>query len=151
MLAALLALGASFSWGVSNFTAGLESRRRSVWTVTSVSQIASALSAVLLSLFANGEALAAGSTAWAVIAGMRGTTGIVACYRALALDAMSVVASIIAARDLAALASVGILLTAATVLLTVAFTIGLLSIVAVLGSLSPVPTMGPAQVSCTSG
>jgi drug/metabolite transporter (DMT)-like permease len=50
------------------------------------------------------------------------------------------------ARDLPALASVGILLTVANVLLTVAFTIGLLSIVSVLGSLSPVAIVVLAQV-----
>jgi drug/metabolite transporter (DMT)-like permease len=52
----------------------------------------------------------------------------------------------VGARDLPALASVGILLTVANVLLTVAFTLGLLSIIAVLGSLSPVVVMVLAQV-----
>ena len=251
MLAALLALAASFSWGVSSFTAGLESRRRSVWTVVAVSQIASALSAAVLLLFSRGETLTAGHVAWAVLAGVCGATGLVAYYRALALGAMSVVAPIIAAqvvipvavglalgerppaaayagmvlavagvalvsrgggagvarvpgsaillailtavlfgvmgvaldrcgdgsplqsvfvvrlvsalvivvyffasrrrfdmgaRDLPALASVGILLTVANVLLTVAFTIGLLSVVSVLGSLSPVVIVVLAQV-----
>ena len=98
MLAALLAISASCSWGVSNFVAGLESRRRSVWTVTAVSQIASALSAALLLLFASGETLTVRNVVWAVIAGICGATGIVAFYRALALGAMSVVAPIIAAQ-----------------------------------------------------
>jgi drug/metabolite transporter (DMT)-like permease len=251
VLAALLALSASFSWGVSSFTAGLESRRRSVWTVVAVSQLASALSAAVLLLFSGGETLTAVKVAWAVLAGVCGATGLVAYYRALALGAMSVVAPIIAAqvvipvavglalgerppvaayavmvlavagvafvsrgggagvarvpgsaillailtavlfgvmgvaldrcgsgsplqsvfvvrlvsalvilvyffasrrrldmgaRDLPALASVGILLTVANVLLTVAFTTGLLSIVSVLGSLSPVAIVVLAQV-----
>ena len=251
MLAALLALAASFSWGSSNFVAGLESRRRSVWTVTAVSQIASVLSAGVLLLFAAGETLTAGHATWAVLAGVAGATGIVAFYRALALGAMSVVSPIIAAqvvipvavglalgerpgalayagmvlavggvalvsrgggrraakvpraaillailtavlfgvmglaldmagsgsplqsvfvvraasacviliyffasrrrfdvtaRDLPALVSVGVLLTVANALLTVAFTIGLLTIISVLGSLSPVVTTGLAQV-----
>ena len=251
MLAALLALSASFSWGVSSFTAGIESRRRSVWTVVAVSQLASALSAALLLLFSRGETLTTGNVVWAVIAGVCGATGLVAYYRALALGAMSVVAPIIAAqvvipvvvglalgerpptaayagmvlavagvavvsrgggsgvarvpgsavllgvlgavlfgvmgvaldrcgsgsplqsvfivraasalivlayffasrrrfdtgaRDLPALASVGILLTVANVLLTVAFTMGLLSIISVLGSLSPVVIVVLAQV-----
>lgn len=251
MLAALLAIAASGSWGVSNFVAGLESRRRSVWTVTAVSQIASALSALLLLLFASGETLTAWNVAWAVVAGVSGAIGIVALYRALALGTMSVVAPIVAtqvtvpvavglalgerpgtpawigmvlaaggvalvsrgggsrsvhvpraavllailtaalfgvmglaldqcgegsplqsvvivrvvsagvvlvyffasrrrfdltARDLPALAGVGVLLTAANALLTVAFTIGMLTIISVLGSLSPVVTTGLAQV-----
>jgi drug/metabolite transporter (DMT)-like permease len=52
----------------------------------------------------------------------------------------------VTARDLPALAGVGVLLTAANALLTVAFTIGLLSVISVLGSLSPVVTTGLAQV-----
>jgi drug/metabolite transporter (DMT)-like permease len=251
VLAALLAIAASGSWGVSNFVAGLESRRRSVWTVTAVSQIASALSAVVLLLFASGETLTTWNAVWAVVAGLCGATGIVALYRALALGAMSVVSPIIAAqvvvpvtvglvlgerpgavawagivlaaggvalvsrgggsraarvpraavvlavltaalfgvmglaldqcgdgsplrsvvivrvvsagvillyffasrrrldlgaRDLPALAGVGVLLTAANALLTAAFTLGLLTIISVLGSLSPVVTTGLAQV-----
>lgn len=249
MLAALLALAASLTWGVSNFTAGLESRRRSVWTVVAVSQTASALSAAAVLPFAGGETLTGGHAAWALIAGVCGATGLVAYYRALALGAMSLVAPIIAAqvavpvtvglalgerppaaayvgivlavagvvlvsrggavharapraaillavlaaavfgvmgvaldqcgqgsplqsvfvvraasaavilayffasrrgldvraRDLPALASVGILLTVANVLLTVAFTLGLLSIISVLGSLSPVIVVVLAQ------
>jgi drug/metabolite transporter (DMT)-like permease len=252
VLAALLAIAASSSWGVSNFVAGLESRRRSVWTVTAVSQVASALSAVVLLLFAAGESLTAWNAVWAVVAGLCGAIGIVALYRALALGAMSVVSPIIAAqvvvpvtvglvlgerpgavawagivlaaggvalvshggggeraarlpraavllailtaalfgvlglaldqcgdgsplrsvvivrvvsagvilvyffasrrrldvsaRDLPALAGVGVLLTAANALLTAAFTLGLLTIISVLGSLSPVVTTGLAQV-----
>ena len=251
MLAALLAVAASFSWGVSSFTAGFESRRRSVWTVVAVSQIVSALSAAVLLLFAGGETLTAGNAAWAVVAGVCGATGLVAYYRALALGAMSVVAPIIAAqvvipvavglalgerpptaayagmvlavagvalvsrgggagvarvpgsaillgvltavlfgvmgvaldrsgsgsplqsvvivraasagvvlayffatrrrfdmgaRDFPALASVGILLTVANVLLILAFTLGMLSIISVLGSLSPVIIVGLAQL-----
>lgn len=251
MLAALLAIAASFSWGSSNFVAGLESRRRSVWTVTAVSQVASVLSAAVLLLFAANESLTTGHAAWAIVAGMAGATGVVALYRALALGAMSVVAPIIAAqvvipvavglalgerpaavaylgmvlavggvalvshtggrsatrvpraaillavltailfgimnvgldmagngalfqsvfvvrvasacvilvffvatrkkldataRDLPALAVVGILLTVANALLTVAFTIGLLSVVSVLCSFSPAVTTGLAQV-----
>jgi drug/metabolite transporter (DMT)-like permease len=251
VLAALLALAASFSWGISNFTAGIESRRRSVWTVVAASQAASALSAALLLPFAGGETLTSGHVVWAVIGGICGATGLVAYYRALALGAMSVVAPIIATqvlipvtvglalgerpaaaayagivlavagvalvsrgggsararvpaaaillavlaavvfgimgvaldrcgdgsplqsvfivrlasalvvlvyffasrrrfdmgrRDLPALASVGILLTVANVLLTVAFTLGLLSIISVLGSLSPVVIVFLAQV-----
>jgi drug/metabolite transporter (DMT)-like permease len=52
----------------------------------------------------------------------------------------------VSARDLPALAGVGVLLTAANALLTAAFTLGLLTIISVLGSLSPVVTTGLAQV-----
>ena len=40
MAAALLALAASFTWGTSNYLAGVETRTRSVWHVTALSQIA---------------------------------------------------------------------------------------------------------------
>ena len=96
MLAALIALAASFCFGSSNFIAGLESRRRSVWSVTAVSQVASALSAALLLAFAPHPSLSAAAALWAALAGAAAAGGIVALYRALAVGAMSVVSPIIA-------------------------------------------------------
>jgi len=96
MLAALIALAASFCFGSSNFIAGLESRRRSVWSVTAVSQVASALSAGVLLAFADHPFPAAGPVLWAVVAGAAAAAGILSLYRALAVGAMSVVSPIIA-------------------------------------------------------
>jgi drug/metabolite transporter (DMT)-like permease len=96
MLAALLALAASFSWGWSNFIAGLESRRRSVWTVAAVSHVASGLSAGVVLLFAGQWSLTAGQLLWAILAGVAGAGAVLALYRALAIGAMSIVSSIIA-------------------------------------------------------
>ena len=96
MLASLLALAASVSWGSSNFIAGLESRRRSVWTVAAVSHVASCLSAGVVLFFAGQSSLAAGQLLWAVCAGVAGAGAVLALYRALAIGSMSVVSPIIA-------------------------------------------------------
>lgn len=96
MLAAVMALAASFCFGSSNFIAGLESRRRSVWSVTAVSQVASALSAGVLLAFAQHPLPSAGPVLWAVLAGAAAAGGILALYRALAVGSMSVVSPIIA-------------------------------------------------------
>ena len=96
MLAAILALGASLTWGSSNFLAGLESRRRSVWTVTAVSQVAAALSAGLALLIAAQPSPDPWHSLGPIIGGVAGAVGIVAFYRALAMGTMSVVSPIIA-------------------------------------------------------
>ena len=48
MLAAVLALLASFSWGTSDFLAGLESRRSTAWTAALGGQVVAALSLLAL-------------------------------------------------------------------------------------------------------
>jgi drug/metabolite transporter (DMT)-like permease len=130
MLAALLALAASLSWGSSNFIAGLESRRRSIWTVAAVSHIASGLSAAVVLVFAGQPSPTAGQLLWAMLAGIAGAGAVLALYRALAIGAMSVVSAILAVQVAipvaagllfgkrpAALAYVGMVLAAAGVVL----------------------------------
>jgi drug/metabolite transporter (DMT)-like permease len=251
VLAAVLALAASFSWGSSNFLAGIESRRRSVWTVTAVSQVAAAVGAGAVLILSGQPAPDLWHAAGPILGGVAGAVGIVAFYRALAIGSMSVVSPIIASevivpvavgllrgerpgvaaylgmvlavagvvlvswsdarserrtpraaillavltavcfgvllvgldigggqstywsvfdvrlasacvivgyvvagrrrldmtvRDAPVLACVGLLLTVANTLFTVASTLGYLSIVSILGSLSPVATTGLAQV-----
>jgi uncharacterized membrane protein len=109
MWAAALALGASLTWGTSNFVAGVESRRRSVWTVTAVSQIAAALGAGVVLLFSGQVPPDLRHTLWPIVGGVASAVGIVAFYRALAIGAMSVVAPIIATDGVAPVA-VGLLL-----------------------------------------
>jgi len=109
MWAALLALGASLTWGTSNFVAGVESRRRSVWTVTAVSQIAAAFGAGVTLLIAGQAVPDLRHTLWPVVGGIASAVGIVAFYRALAIGAMSVVAPIIATAAVVPVA-VGLLL-----------------------------------------
>lgn len=96
MLAALLALAASFTWGSSNYLAGIESRRQSVWQVTALSQLAAVVVAGVAVLFAGQDPPGLVDTGLLLLAGVATTIGIVAFYRALAIGTMSVVAPIIA-------------------------------------------------------
>ncbi len=96
MLAALLALLASFSWGSSNYLAGIESRRRSVWHVTALSQIAAAVVAGVALLVARQAPPGLVDAAVLVLAGVATAIGLLAFYRALAIGTMSIVAPIVA-------------------------------------------------------
>lgn len=100
MLAALLALAASFSWGSSNYLAGIESRRHSVWHVVTLSQIAATVAAGVAVLVAGQPPPGAWDTAMLLVAGVLTTLGLVAFYRALAIGTMSIVSPIIAANVL---------------------------------------------------
>ena len=100
MLAALLALAASFTWGTSNYLAGVETRTRSVWHVSALSQIAAA-AASALALVATRQAPPGGWDLFLLITtGIATAAGLVMFYKALAIGTMSVVAPIIAAEVL---------------------------------------------------
>jgi drug/metabolite transporter (DMT)-like permease len=105
MLASLLALAASFTWGSSNYLAGIQSRRRSVWHVTALSQIAAALVAAVALLVTGQAPPHAVDTGILIIAGVATAVGLVSFYRALAIGTMSVVAPIIAAEVLVPVAA----------------------------------------------
>jgi len=95
VLAVLLALGSSLSWGLADFGAGLKSRRLGVLSVLLVSQ-AGSLPVVLVAVLAWGGAFpdTAGFALLAALAGASGTLGIAAFYRGLVVGTMSVVAPI---------------------------------------------------------
>lgn len=94
MTAIALALGASLSWGVSDFVAGLKSRGFPVLAVLVVSQPAG-LAAVAVMVVARGaEAPDAEHALYALAAGVAGVLGLAAFYRGLAAGAMSVVAPV---------------------------------------------------------
>ena len=94
MTAVVLALSSSLAWGVADFGAGLASRRLPVLTVLVVADAASLpLIAVVVAL----RGVPPPGTApvvYAVLAGLVGTAGIAAFYRALAVGNMSVIAPI---------------------------------------------------------
>jgi drug/metabolite transporter (DMT)-like permease len=96
VLTALLSLTASLAWGTSNYLAGIESRRRSVWRVTALSQIAAAGVAGVPLLFTSQPPPGSWDTAVLVLAGVATAVGLVAFYRALAIGPMSIVSPIIA-------------------------------------------------------
>ena len=96
VLAPVLALAASASWGVADYLAGLRSRRLPLLTVLLVVQSAGLLSIALV-VAARGEGPpGAAPVAYAVLAGLAGAVGLAALYRGLAVGSMSVVAPITA-------------------------------------------------------
>lgn len=109
MLAAVLALLASFTWGTSNFLAGVETRTRSVWHVSALSQIAAAAASAVALVAARQAPPGGWDLFLLVLTGIATAAGLVMFYKALAIGTMSVVAPIIAAEVLIPLAA-GILL-----------------------------------------
>jgi drug/metabolite transporter (DMT)-like permease len=92
--AVALALGASLAWGVSDFYAGLQSRRLPLLTVLAVSQ-AVGLAVIALIVAARGHGPpSAGPLALAAGSALAGLGGLAAFYRGLAVGAMSVVAPV---------------------------------------------------------
>jgi|SRR5215210_3291903 len=94
MLAALLAIASSLSWGLSDFLGGFQSRRHHLLAVMLLSQ-GLALAVLLVAVLAGAPtAHDAAATAWAAGVGLLGLLGLVAFYRALAIGTMSIVAPI---------------------------------------------------------
>jgi drug/metabolite transporter (DMT)-like permease len=92
MLAAVLALASSLSWGFSDFLGGLQSRRHALLAVLVLSQgVAVVVIAGVVLAGAPTEHDAA-ATAWAAASGALGVVGLTAFYRALAIGTMSIVA-----------------------------------------------------------
>jgi drug/metabolite transporter (DMT)-like permease len=92
MLAALLALASSLSWGFSDFLGGVQSRRHPLLAVLLLSQGVAlvVLAGAVVAGASTGHDAAA--TAWAAAAGISGLLGLTAFYRALAIGTMSIVA-----------------------------------------------------------
>jgi drug/metabolite transporter (DMT)-like permease len=94
VLAAVLALASSISWGTADFLGGLQSRRHALLAVLVVSQsVALAILVVAVLAGAPTEHDTA-STLWAAGVGGLGILGLLAFYRALSIGTMSVVAPI---------------------------------------------------------
>jgi uncharacterized membrane protein len=96
MLAAVLALTASLSWGTSDFLAGLESRRSSAWTAALGGQAVASISLLVLLVLTAPARPGALALAAPAVGGAIGGLGVVLQYRALTLADMSVVSPIIA-------------------------------------------------------
>ena len=94
MLAALLALASSLSWGLSDFLGGFQSRRHQLLAVLLLSQGFS-LAIVTVAVLAGAPTQHDGAaTAWAAAVGVLGLLGLACFYRALAIGTMSIVAPI---------------------------------------------------------
>jgi drug/metabolite transporter (DMT)-like permease len=94
VLAAVLALASSISWGTADFLGGLQSRRHALLAVLLVSQ-AVALAILVVAVLAGAPTEHdTAATLWAAGVGALGILGLVAFYRALSIGTMSVVAPI---------------------------------------------------------
>jgi drug/metabolite transporter (DMT)-like permease len=94
MLAALLALASSLSWGLSDFLGGFQSRRHHVLAVMLLSQGLAFAILVVVGLARAPTEHDDAATAWAAGCGLLGLLGLTAFYRALAIGTMSIVAPI---------------------------------------------------------
>jgi drug/metabolite transporter (DMT)-like permease len=96
VLAILLGLGSSVSWGIADFWGGVASRRSRVLSVVLLSQ-ATGLVVMLIAAAIRGTGPpSAGDMALGAAAGAAGVVGLAAFYRGLAIGSMSLVAPIAA-------------------------------------------------------
>ena len=94
-MAALLALGASLSWGVGDFLGGVKARVMPSLLVMAASQ-PFGLAALGIAVAARGTGIPGDELAWSALAAVAGTVGLFAFYRGMAAGAISVVAPIAA-------------------------------------------------------
>jgi drug/metabolite transporter (DMT)-like permease len=93
--AALLALGASLTWGFGDFFGGVKARALPTVLVIAASQ-PFGLAALGIGVAVRGTGIPGNDVAWSALAAVIATTGLFAFYRGLAVGAMSVVAPIAA-------------------------------------------------------
>jgi drug/metabolite transporter (DMT)-like permease len=88
-LEALLGLGSALGFGLSDFAAGLASRRARFWSVTATSLATSSVGAWLL-VAAGGTGAGGGAVAWGAAAGLGAAVGAAALYRGYGRGQMAV-------------------------------------------------------------
>jgi len=96
VLAILLGLGSSLSWGIADFWGGLASRRSRVLTVVLLSQAAGLALMLSVAAIRGTGPPPARDMALGAAAGAAGVIGLAAFYRGLSVGAMSLVAPIAA-------------------------------------------------------
>ncbi len=94
MLAILLGLVSSASWGVADFLGGVASRRAPVLAVVALSQATGLVLAGLLLAVLRPEIPTAGDLGLGMLAGLCGVLGLVAFYRGMAIGSISIIAPI---------------------------------------------------------
>jgi drug/metabolite transporter (DMT)-like permease len=92
---ALLALGASLTWGFGDFLGGVKARVLPTLTVMAASQ-PFGLAALGIGVAVRGTGIPGNEVAWSALSAAIATMGLFAFYRGLAVGAMSVVAPIAA-------------------------------------------------------
>ncbi len=103
-MAALLALGGAFAWGVGDFLGGLAARTLRVLTVLAISQAIGLVGVAVWVVVAGDPFPGVVELLPAVGAGVAGLVGLAALYRGLAVGAMAIVAPISAASPIVPLA-----------------------------------------------
>jgi drug/metabolite transporter (DMT)-like permease len=93
--AALLALGASLTWGVGDFLGGVKARALPSLLVLAASQ-PFGLAALGVAVAVRGTGIPGDEVAWSALAAAFGTIGLFAFYRGMAAGAMSIVTPIAA-------------------------------------------------------
>jgi drug/metabolite transporter (DMT)-like permease len=96
LLALAISLASSFSWGISDFLGGLQSRRFPVLGVLAISQPVGLLLIALLIPVFGADHISGGKLALAFLAGGASLGGLGAYYAAMAMGTVSVVAPIAA-------------------------------------------------------
>jgi drug/metabolite transporter (DMT)-like permease len=87
-------LASAVSWGAADFSGGLATRRWSVVAVTVAARCAGVSLLVVLALGLREPALSGAGLGWASAAGVVGSVGLLALYRALAVGQMGVAAPV---------------------------------------------------------
>jgi drug/metabolite transporter (DMT)-like permease len=96
LLGLAISLASAFSWGVSDFLGGLQSRRLPVLGVLAVSQPAGLLLIAAVIALMGADSISADKLAIAFLAGVASLGGLGAFYAAMAMGTVSVVAPIAA-------------------------------------------------------
>ena len=96
MLALLLALSASLSWGLADFLGGVQTRRTPGTVVVLVSQAVGAVGLLVCALATNDLNLGGDGLRAALVAGTLLAIGLTSFYRALSIGTMSIVAPVTA-------------------------------------------------------
>ena len=93
-MAIVLALMSALSYGISDFLAGVQSRRTDSRTVTLYTQGLGLLTGILAVLLVPGSGPSPAALEWGAVSGLGSGIGVLALYRGLALGQMSVIASL---------------------------------------------------------
>jgi drug/metabolite transporter (DMT)-like permease len=89
-------LAASLSWGTSDFSGGMAAKRAPLIVVMALSYSIGLTLVIVLALITAEPLSLVADLAWAIAAGLSGTVGLTALYRALAIGRMGVVAPVTA-------------------------------------------------------
>lgn len=110
MLSVIFGLLSALSWGAGDFCGGLATKRTSAYTVVILGDFSGAVLMAVLALFFREPLPPAMDWLWAGLAGLAGSLGLIALYRALASGRMSVASPVAAIVSGALPIAVGIFL-----------------------------------------